>query len=366
MRELVLTFRTGDNARKPWTPSLLSGFRFDWGVTVIRTFVGRACALAAVGMVLGAPFAVAEERAATVTGVLFDDANRNGVRDAGEHGLAGLRVQGPQTVTTDATGRYTFTGVGLNDTVDVFLPTAAELGNLTLSKPADATSTAWISGWVYIKVGADPAVTHDFGYGRWGASQSVGLRTEDNKTTIKVGEKLRVTAYTTTHATPGYGGVEIVVPPGMHVVHQELNPAMDYEWIGTKRGGMWGLRTQEPGYSRESLVDIVADKPMDHAEISAVLTHDEGTDVKESDDWMSLDLKVVPRAAKPVDQVVSPVHHSPGGTGTTQAKSSESLAYTGVEPQPYLAAGVALLGVGVALVGASRRRKPRLTEVSNS
>ncbi len=45
---------------------------------------------------------------ATATGRVFDDENRNGVLDAGERGLADVRVSnGLDVVTTDADGRYT-------------------------------------------------------------------------------------------------------------------------------------------------------------------------------------------------------------------------------------------------------------------
>jgi hypothetical protein len=151
---------------------------------VIRIFVAGGCALAALGMTLGAPRAFADEqpeRTATVTGVLYDDQNLNGVRDAGEPGLP--------------------------------------------------TDVAWVSGWVHVEVSSDAVTTHDFGYGRWHVDQPVSANWSDS--------------------------------------------------------------------------------------------------------------------------------------GTPQASSSEELVYTGVEPKPYLAAGVALLGVGVALVGAARRR-PRLTEDNNS
>ena len=44
---------------------------------------------------------------ATATGVVFNDANRNGVRDPGEKGLAGVRVSnGREVVRTDAQGAY--------------------------------------------------------------------------------------------------------------------------------------------------------------------------------------------------------------------------------------------------------------------
>ena len=66
--------------------------------------------------------------AGSVTGVLFDDANRNGRRDAGEQPLPGVTVfadhnrngalgGGEQAVVTDAAGRYTIAGLVPGTTV---------------------------------------------------------------------------------------------------------------------------------------------------------------------------------------------------------------------------------------------------------
>jgi hypothetical protein len=50
---------------------------------------------------------------AAVSGVVFDDANRNGTRDAGEAGIAGVAVSNQDAVvTTDATGAFRLPGPG--------------------------------------------------------------------------------------------------------------------------------------------------------------------------------------------------------------------------------------------------------------
>ena len=51
-----------------------------------------------------------------ITGTKFDDANGNGIRDAGEAGLAGVTIRlagpfGPSSATTDANGNFSFTGL---------------------------------------------------------------------------------------------------------------------------------------------------------------------------------------------------------------------------------------------------------------
>lgn len=50
---------------------------------------------------------------AAVSGIVFDDANRNGTRDAGEAGIAGVAVSNQDAVvTTDATGTFRLPGPG--------------------------------------------------------------------------------------------------------------------------------------------------------------------------------------------------------------------------------------------------------------
>src|SRR5262249_21195516 len=54
-------------------------------------------------------------RPVTITGTVFRDLNDNHTQDAGETGLASWTVQldgGAMSVTTNASGQYTFTGVG--------------------------------------------------------------------------------------------------------------------------------------------------------------------------------------------------------------------------------------------------------------
>jgi hypothetical protein len=85
--------------------------------------------------------------AAPISGVVFNDRNANGVRDAGEAGMAGVAVSNQDTVVlTDASGRYTLPGAGLGN-VFVSVPRGARAVGAWW-KPADAASldfalTAW-------------------------------------------------------------------------------------------------------------------------------------------------------------------------------------------------------------------------------
>ena len=55
----------------------------------------------------------ARSHSAGISGVVFDDTNRNGTRDAGERGVAGVAVSNQDTVvTTDASGAFRLPGEG--------------------------------------------------------------------------------------------------------------------------------------------------------------------------------------------------------------------------------------------------------------
>jgi hypothetical protein len=64
-------------------------------------------------IVLIAVLGVLDPRTAEVSGVVFDDANGNGTRDAGEAGIAGVAVSNQDAVvTTDASGAFRLAGAG--------------------------------------------------------------------------------------------------------------------------------------------------------------------------------------------------------------------------------------------------------------
>ena len=73
---------------------------------------------------LAAALGVAHSRSTEVSGVVFDDTNRNGTRDAGERGVAGVAVSNQDTVvTTDASGAFRLPGEGTG-VIFVSLPNA--------------------------------------------------------------------------------------------------------------------------------------------------------------------------------------------------------------------------------------------------
>ena len=90
----------------------------------------------------------------TVSGVVFDDVNGNGSRDAGEPGLAGVDVLvGAQTVTTNAAGVYTAVGVPVG-TVTVDVVQASLPAGMTQTAGVDP-STVTVTGGATVDAGID-------------------------------------------------------------------------------------------------------------------------------------------------------------------------------------------------------------------
>ena len=80
--------------------------------------------LVAATLAPSSPAGVAEPAASrSVSGIVFDDANRNGKRDAGEAGIAGAAVSDQHAIaTTGKDGRYTLTLAAASHLVYVSLP----------------------------------------------------------------------------------------------------------------------------------------------------------------------------------------------------------------------------------------------------
>ncbi|MEN8008270.1 MAG: SdrD B-like domain-containing protein, partial [Candidatus Krumholzibacteriota bacterium] len=93
---------------------------------------------------------------ASISGVVFDDTNGDGVQDEGELGLSGMRVglQGAAIleVTTDADGAYAFADLGMGEyTVKSFGPpgwvaTTPEVVNVTIDTAGQAAIADF--GWM--------------------------------------------------------------------------------------------------------------------------------------------------------------------------------------------------------------------------
>ena len=85
---------------------------------------------------------------ATIGGLKFNDLNGNGVRDAGEPGLSGVTIRvtdaaaGVRTLTTDATGAFSFTGLPAGTYV---VSEVAPAGFVQTAPPAPGTFTQTVA-----------------------------------------------------------------------------------------------------------------------------------------------------------------------------------------------------------------------------
>ena len=132
-----------------------AGFLPQTGQEAYRYLTLSEGATAAVDFVLSP---VAPQDMASVGGIVYQDNNANGVRDAGEPGIPDslvfvfeLLTAQQQTAFTDADGEYSFAGV-LPDTVLVqYMP-----------KHESITPTAPAGGFAYLDLGAGQSATQDF------------------------------------------------------------------------------------------------------------------------------------------------------------------------------------------------------------
>ena len=144
-----------DLSNGPTSPYLLVGGVQPSGACVVRSYDS---------------FLVGDGTGSDVTGLVFNDANRNGVRDGGEAGIGGREVRlvtGTTSVptTTDSTGAYRFVDVAAGSyTVQMTLPSGQ-----TATSPATQQITVCECGDVQVRAFGSAAAMlcchgHTIGY----------------------------------------------------------------------------------------------------------------------------------------------------------------------------------------------------------
>ncbi|MET9226741.1 SdrD B-like domain-containing protein [Lentzea sp. NPDC003310] len=129
------------------------------------------------------------ERPNTINGEIWLDVNEDGVRQAGEPPMAGVLVGlpgKPANATTDAHGRYRFTGLA-DGTYEIEF--ARPFGH-GLTKPGVDSDVDWLQSGkhsVVVQHGSRQRV--DAGYRKADHNKSVGV-VEADRTTIAVGERV--------------------------------------------------------------------------------------------------------------------------------------------------------------------------------
>jgi protocatechuate 3,4-dioxygenase beta subunit len=197
--------------------------------------------------------------AASISGSVYGDFDGNGARDAGEAGLAGKTIfldtngdgalsSGEPTATTDASGNYTFTGLGpgiyrprLNvpsgmvQTTTNVLQVVTSSGSATTGIDFGAFTTASISGTIYNDVNGDGA--------KQGGDAGLAQRTvyiDTNGNGSKDTNEPAITTgtggpYSFTNLGPGTYQVRVVVPAGS--IQTSVNPAPITTTSGSASGG---------------------------------------------------------------------------------------------------------------------------------
>jgi fimbrial isopeptide formation D2 family protein len=149
----------------------------------VRDTNGNTSNPASLGVTIGAP------TKGDVTGLVFRDTNGNGQQDAGEPGLPNVQVTVTttgftQTVTTDASGRYTAVGVPVgtatvdvvNSTLPAGLTQTAGTDPSTVAVVAGQTADAGIDGYR----AAPPVATNDSANTPSGTPVTIPVLTNDS------------------------------------------------------------------------------------------------------------------------------------------------------------------------------------------
>jgi hypothetical protein len=153
-----------DLSNGPTSPYLLAGGVQPSGACVVRSYES---------------FRIGDGTGSDVTGLVFNDSNRNGLRDSGEAGIAGREVRlvtGSTSVptTTDSTGAFRFVDVAAgNYTVQMSLPSGQ-----TATSPATQQITVCECGDVQVRAFGSAAAMlccHGHTIGYWGNCHGLWL-----------------------------------------------------------------------------------------------------------------------------------------------------------------------------------------------
>jgi uncharacterized protein (DUF2141 family) len=165
-----------------------------------------------------------DQRAGTISGVVFDDLNGNGIRDANERGIGGVLITlsngGTRTALTDGEGRYSFSNVtpGAYTVIE--------------TDPAYYSSTTPNSRAVSLSSGG--SATANFGDQRAGTISGVVFNDLNGNGIQDAGE-------------PGIGGVRVILSNGqIYTATTGVNGF--YIFVGVIPGAYTVIETDPDGY----------------------------------------------------------------------------------------------------------------------
>ena len=329
-------------------------------------------ALAVALPLLSVATAHADTDTVTVKGVAWKDLNGDGIRQSTEPLLPGIKIHGTtEDVVTDATGHYTVHNVALGGYSAALQasPYGIEGGAFVLTRPhqgAAATDSdfEWDAGWAELRQQPVNGVIDnvDVGYKPSTSDPSVNAISPDQAPgTIKVGDEITYTIYTTVTDTPAMFDVLVQFPDGIQASDRQLTGGTVEDLVGTTGVKVGFLRgAQLPGGERAFQVAAKVVKPVDGI-VTATLTGLQGKDVNPNNNSNSIPLKIAGATPTTTTQptTTQPTTSTKPSAQPVVAKTTTTaqLANTGADPTWPLIAGLVLLAGGVGTVFFARRRR---------
>jgi hypothetical protein len=326
-----------------------------------------AVAALAVGLpLLSVATAHAAPQPYTVSGVAWKDLNGDGIRQAGEPLLPGIKVG---DTTTDATGHYKIEVPSPGDGTLPALSIQAgqrsiEGGKYVLTRPnqggaATDSDYDWNNGWLNLNQQPVQGTFENVDLGYMPTRSDAWVKvTPKQANPVHVGDDVTYEIDIENNAFPSYVGVRVVFPEGV-----ELDPyAGPSSWadpVGKTGLDIRFLRAAEPNMPRLREVSGKVTKPIDGQVTTQLI--DAESDVDATNNTASAPLKTVetttttptssPVATQPTSPTPEPV------LAKSPVVKTAALANTGVDPVYPLIGGLVLLAGGIGTVLLARRRR---------
>jgi LPXTG-motif cell wall-anchored protein len=330
--------------------------------------------IAVAALALGLPLlsvatAHADTNTVTISGVAWKDLNGDGIRQAGEPLLPGIKIGG---TTTDATGHYTLHNQSATNPSIQATPYAIDQGRFVYTHPHQGSTATdsdfdWNNGWLELRQQPVNSVIDNVDVGYMPTKSDAGVKiTPKQANPVKVGDDVTYEIEIDNNEFPSYVGVRVVFPDGVQLDHYD-GPNSTADPVGATGLDIRFLRAQEPSTPRIREVSGRVTKPIDGT-VTALLL-DRQTDVDGADDRGTAPLKTVDAGgAAPTDPTTTtnPAPTSTTTPTTTAPKAQPvvnpvvkpaALANTGVDPVWPLVGGLTLLAAGFGAIFFARRRR---------
>lgn len=330
--------------------------------------------IAVAALALGLPLlsvatAHADTSTVTMSGVAWKDLNGDGIRQANEPVLPGIKVG---NTTTDATGHYTLDGISPDNPLAQVTPRVLD-GGYVLTRPhqGDAATDSdfdWNNGWL-LELRQKPVNGRldnvDVGYMPTKSDAGVKV-TPKQANPVKVGDDVTYEIEIDNNEFPSYVGVRVVFPDGVQLDHYD-GPSSTADPVGATGLDIRFLRAQEPSTPRVREVSGKVTKPING--LVTVQLLDREADVDGANDRGSAPLKTVDDGGTAPTDPTTTTNPAPTSTTapTTTAPKAQpvvnpvvkpaALANTGVDSVWPLVGGLTLLAAGFGAIFFARRRR---------